>query len=131
MANQLYREQFMEAFKSGANCGQMDSPTVSAEQTNPFCGDKITLQLKIADDKVIDAKFTGVACAVSKTSASIITESLKGKKISSLLKLKERDVLDLIQFELTSSRKQCALLCYHALQKALHDYGEKENKKES
>ena len=74
MTDQIYREQFMEIFKSNANFGQMDAPTVTGDKTNSICGDKMLLQLKIVDDKVIDAKFTGVACAVSKTSASIITE---------------------------------------------------------
>jgi nitrogen fixation protein NifU and related proteins len=119
MSDQLYREQFMEIFKSNANFGQMDSPTVSADQMNSICGDKMTLQLKIVDDKVIDAKFTGVACAVSKTSASIITEEIKGKSLEDLKKLTEQDMLELIKFDLTASRQQCALLCYHALKKAI------------
>ena len=119
MSDQLYREQFMEIFKSNANFGQMDAPTVTGDQTNSVCGDKMLLQLKIVDDKVIDAKFTGVACAVSKTSASIITEEIKGKNVDELKKLTEQEVLNLIKFDLTSSRQQCALLCYHALKKAL------------
>ena len=119
MSDQLYREQFMEIFKSNANFGQMDAPTVMADQVNSMCGDKMTLQLKIVDDKIVDAKFTGVACAVSKTSASIITEEIKGKSVADVKKLTEQDMLDLINFDLTSSRQPCALLCYRALQKAL------------
>jgi NifU-like protein involved in Fe-S cluster formation len=122
MSNQLYREQFMEIFKSNANFGKMDSPTVSSEQSNTFCGDKLTLELKILNNVIIDAKFTGVACAVSKTAASIVTEDLKNKKVTDAKLLTEQDVLNLIQFDLTSSRKQCALLCFSALQKALVEY---------
>jgi len=127
MTNQLYRDQFMEIYKSAPNFGQMDTPTITAEQVNPICGDKMTLQLKLQDDKVVDAKFTGVACAVSKTSASIFTEEIKGKKLVDLKKLTEQDVLDLIKFDLTASRQQCALLCYYALQKALNDYDKSTN----
>lgn len=112
----------MDIYKSAPNFGQMDSPTLTAEQVNSICGDKMTLQLKLQDDKILDAKFTGVACAVSKTSASIITEEIKGKTLVDLKKLTEQDVLELIKFDLTASRQQCALLCYHALQKALLDY---------
>ena len=125
MSDQIYREQFMEIFKSNANFGQMDSPTVTADQVNPICGDKMTLQLKIENNKVVDAKFTGVACAVSKTSASIITDEIKGKSLDDLKKLTEQDMLALIKFDLTLSRQQCALLCYHALQKALENYDKK------
>lgn len=117
----------MEIYKSAPNFGQMDTPTITAEQVNPICGDKMTLQLKLQDDKVVDAKFTGVACAVSKTSASIFTEGIKGKKLVDLKKLTEQDVLDLIKFDLTASRQQCALLCYYALQKALNDYDKSTN----
>jgi nitrogen fixation protein NifU and related proteins len=124
MSDQIYREQFMEIFKSNANFGQMDSPTVSADQMNSICGDKMTLQLKIVDDKVVDAKFTGVACAVSKTSASIITEEIKGKSLDDVKKLTEQDMLELIKFDLTASRQQCALLCYHALKKAIFSLAE-------
>lgn len=126
MTDQIYREQFMEIFKSNANFGQMDAPTVTADQINSICGDKIILQLKIMDDKVVDAKFTGVACAVSKTSASIITEEIKGKSVDDLKKLTEQNMLDLIKFDLTSARQQCALLCYRALKKALENYDEKK-----
>lgn len=128
MANQLYREEFMEIYKSNANFGQMASPTLSGAQINSVCGDKMTLQLKLQDDKVIDAKFSGVSCAVSKTSASIITESIKGKSIVELRKLTEKEILDLIKFDLTSSRQQCALLCYYALRNALETYCEPEGK---
>ncbi len=122
MNNQIYREQFMEIFKSAANFGQMDAPTVTVDQVNSICGDKMILQLKIVDSKVVDAKFTGVSCAVSKTSASIITEEIKGKSIDALKKLTEQDMLELIKFDLTSSRQPCALLCYYALKKALENY---------
>jgi len=115
----------MEIFKSNANFGKMDTPTVTTDQINSICGDKMVLQLKIVDAKVIDAKFTGVACAVSKTSASMLTQEIKGKNVADLQKLTEQTVLDLIKFDLTSSRQQCALLCYHALKKALDSYDRK------
>lgn len=116
----------MEIYKSGANFGQMDQATVSGTKVNTLCGDKMVVQLKIVDGKILDAKFNGIACAVSKTSASIITEHIKGKNLKELTKITEKDILELIMFDITSARKQCALLCYHALQKALTDY-EKEN----
>ena len=115
----------MEVFKSNAKYGNMDEPTVTGGQTNSICGDTINLQLKIKDNKVLDAKFTGVSCAVSKTSASIITEEIKGKTVDEINKLTTRDMLNLIQFDLTASREQCALLCYLALQKAIKEYEKK------
>jgi nitrogen fixation NifU-like protein len=129
MSNQLYREQFMEVFKSSANYGKMDTPTITGDQQNSICGDTMSLQLKIENNIVTDAKFTGVSCAVSKTSASIITEEIKNKKVSDLRKLTDKDILKLIQFDLTFGREQCALLCYYALEKALEGYDKQETGK--
>lgn len=112
----------MELYKSSANFGHMPDATISATHTNAICGDKMVLQLKLEAGTVLDAKFTGVSCAVSKTSASILTEAIKGKSIPAVQKLTDQDILKLLNFELTSSRQHCALLCYYALQTALQDY---------
>ncbi len=122
MADQLYRQEFMDIYKSGANYGHMPNPTVTGDKVNSVCGDKMTLQLKLVGDKVADAKFSGVSCAVSKTSASILTEFIKGKTVKELQKLSEPQILELIKFDLTASRQQCALLCYYALQEAVKNY---------
>ncbi len=117
----------MEIYKSGLNYGQMPDPTLTGYKVNSACGDKMTLQLKLEDDKVSDAKFFGVSCAVSKTSASILTEFTKGKTVKELQSLTEMQILELIKFDLTASRQQCALLCYHALQEALKNYAKVKN----
>ena len=127
MTDQLYRQEFMDIYKSGVNYGQMSDPTLTGDKINSVCGDKMTLQLKLVDDKVSDAKFSGVACAVSKTSASILTEFIKGKTVKELQNLSEAQILELIKFDLTASRQQCALLCYYALQEALKNYATAKN----
>jgi len=127
MTDQLYRQEFMDIYKSGVNYGQMSDPTLTGDKVNSVCGDKMTLQLKLADDKVADAKFSGVSCAVSKTSASILTEFIKGKTVKELQNLTEAQILGLIKFDLTASRQQCALLCYYALQEAIKNYATAKN----
>lgn len=126
MTDQLYREEFMEIYKANTNFGHLDSPTLVGDKSNSICGDKMVLELKLSGDKVTDARFNGIACAVSKTSASIVTEYLKGKTITELKDLSEEKILELIKFNLTSGRKQCALLCYYALQEALSTYDTKK-----
>ena len=127
MTDQLYRQEFMDIYKSGLNYGQMSDPTITGHKVNSVCGDKMTLQLKLVDEKVADAKFSGVACAVSKTSASILTEFIKGKTVKELKILTESQILELIKFDLTASRQQCALLCYYALQEAVKNYATTKN----
>lgn len=112
----------MEIYRSGVNYGQMPDPTLVGDKVNSVCGDKLTLQIKLNGDKVSDARFFGVACAVSKTSASILTEFIKGKTVREVKELTESQILELIKFDLTASRQQCALLCYYALREALKTY---------
>lgn len=123
----IYREQFMQIYKSNLNFGRLKNPTVSVNKVNPFCGDNLVLDLNIQKGVVKDARFEGNFCAVSKTSASLITQYLKGKRVEDLKKLTQQDILNIINFELTEGRKQCALLCYFALLEALDKY-EKDGK---
>lgn len=129
MTNQLYRDQFMEIYKSAPNFGRLKNPSVTIDQVNSVCGDRMVLDLKIVDATVLDARFNGMVCAVSKTSASIVTEYIKGKKIAELKKLTEESILEIIGFDLTESRKQCALLCYYALQEAIKKYDQSKDQK--
>lgn len=117
----------MQIYKSNLNFGRLKDPSVSVNKINPFCGDHVILDLKVKNGVVEDARFEGNFCAVSKVSASLLTEYLKGKKINDLRNLTERDVLEVINFNLTETRKQCALLCYFALLDALDVY-ERGNK---
>tara|TARA_B000000437_G_C11596917_1_gene285748 strand:- start:373 stop:753 length:381 start_codon:yes stop_codon:yes gene_type:complete len=60
----------------------MDNPTVELEGFNPLCGDQIKVFVLLDEDKIVDIVFDGIGCAISKSSASIMTVELKGKTIS-------------------------------------------------
>lgn len=76
---ELYQEFIVENAKSPKNFGPLPSATHHADGTNPLCGDKVTLHLELDGDKIKDARFEGCGCAISTASASILTESVKGK----------------------------------------------------
>ena len=80
-ADDLYQEIIMDHNRSPRNYGAIDTPTVELEGFNPLCGDQIKISMVLADDKILDIAFDGVGCAISKSSASIMTVELKGKKI--------------------------------------------------
>ena len=85
--DQLYRAVIMEHYKKPRNKGYLDENNVTVDMNNPTCGDRIHLTLKINDGIVENAKFDGEGCSISMSSASMMTEIIKGKKVEEALKL--------------------------------------------
>lgn len=82
MSNQraLYEKVILDHNKSPRNFGEMKNPDHKAEGYNALCGDQFTIYLKIDENDIIeDIKFEGAGCAISKSSASVMTTTLKGK----------------------------------------------------
>jgi nitrogen fixation NifU-like protein len=75
----LYQEVILDHTKKPRNFRKMESATNSAKGHNPLCGDRLTVYLKLENDVVKDISFEGSGCAISTASASMMTESLKGK----------------------------------------------------
>jgi nitrogen fixation NifU-like protein len=83
----LYKEIIFEHYKRPHNWGELSPYTHRQEGVNPGCGDELTLYLNIEDGKVIGASFTGEGCAISRASASLMTEAIKGKPVNEALAL--------------------------------------------
>jgi nitrogen fixation NifU-like protein len=115
----LYKEELMDIYKNPSHRGKMNDSTHQSQGKNPMCGDEIVLQLKIADGKIADAKFSGDACAVSIISSDLLAEHIIGKTVDEAKKLTKEDLLDIIGLNLTTSRVKCATLALDALQNAL------------
>ena len=79
MVHDLYQEIILDHSKRPRNCHSMADATRQADGYNPLCGDKLKLFVKIENDIVKDVSFVGSGCAISTASASLMTESLKGK----------------------------------------------------
>jgi nitrogen fixation NifU-like protein len=75
----LYQEVILDHTKKPRNFHKMEAATNSAKGHNPLCGDRLTVYVKLEDDIVKDISFEGSGCAISTASASMMTESLKGK----------------------------------------------------
>ena len=74
----LYQEILLEHNRRPRNFRTLDDATHQADGFNPLCGDQISLQLKVGDDKVDDVGFQGHGCAISRASASLLTQAVKG-----------------------------------------------------
>ncbi|MNK59581.1 NifU-like protein [compost metagenome] len=131
----LYRRVIMDHYKNPRNRGKFDEDTVTVDLNNPTCGDRISLQLKLVDGIVEDARFTGEGCSISMSSASMMTEAVKGKKLdealdfadkfSSLMKGEEvtfdnyEDLEALSGVNKFPARIKCATLAWNALRKGI------------
>jgi len=140
MVHDLYQEIILDHSKRPRNCHPMDDANRKAEGYNPLCGDKLKLFLKMEGDVVKDVSFVGSGCAISTASASLMTESLKGKTREEALKLLDKfhellttdaairdDLGKLVVFcgvRDYPARVKCATLAWHTLKSALTNPGE-------
>ena len=88
--SELYQEVILDHNRRPRNFGALDGASHSAEGYNPLCGDRLTLHLKIDGDTITDVAFEGSGCAISKASASMMTDVLKGKTVGEATALFDR-----------------------------------------
>jgi nitrogen fixation NifU-like protein len=84
---ELYQEVILDHNKKPRNFGKLAQANRQAEGYNPLCGDKVQVFLTIEGDVVKEIAFEGVGCAISTASASLMTESVKGKSLADAAKL--------------------------------------------
>lgn len=133
----LYRRVIMDHYKNPRNRGKFDDDSLTVDLNNPTCGDRISLQLKLEDGIVKDARFSGEGCSISMSSASMMTEAVKGRtyaeamdlanRFSSLMQGKAVDFDEYEELEALSgvnkfpARIKCATLAWNALKKGIHE----------
>lgn len=121
----IYREELMEIYKNPKHRGNLDSPSAKTFAENPICGDEIQLQLKIEKGTIKKARFEGAACAVSIISSEKLLSFIEGKTIQEAKNLTQKDLLKILDINVSMSRLRCATLVLTALKEALR----KENQK--
>jgi len=113
----IYSELILDHYQNPRNYGKISKPTFSSKVSNPLCGDEIELTVKIKDKKVAEIKFQGKGCAISKASASMLTEYLKEKPEVELKKIDKDFIIKMLGIELGVNRIKCALLPLEAIKK--------------
>ncbi len=138
---ELYQEIILDHNRSPRNQRALPAATHQAEGYNPLCGDRVRVQLRVADGRVAEVAFEGQGCAISQASASVMTEALTGlpvdeadtlfcRMVALLTGQVEIDETDDLLTELGSaaafagvrdfpSRVKCATLAWHAMHQAL------------
>jgi nitrogen fixation NifU-like protein len=143
----LYREIILDHYRTPRNRGELPTPpAVIAQGHNPLCGDEITVYLQVDDDRVSDVKVAGQGCSISQSSASMMSQAIKGKsvpevralvrKFKSMMSIEEASVEDdgepagadvqlgdlealqgVVKFPV---RIKCATLAWNTLLESLH-----------
>ena len=114
----LYHEQILEHYKQPQNFGLLPNATYTRKELNPTCGDQFTFSIHVNEQGIVDAVgFEGVGCAISTASASLLSEEIKGKPLTEVLKLDKEFVLELLGIDLGPTRLKCALLPLQAVTK--------------
>jgi nitrogen fixation NifU-like protein len=111
----LYRDYVLDHYKNPHNFGRLVRPDVTAAEDNPLCGDRITIDLKLSDGKVVDVRFEGRGCAISQAAASILTDLIKGQRLEEIEALDKEDLLEELGIPLSPVRQKCALLSLKVL----------------
>lgn len=110
MTLDMYAENVLDHYRNPKNYGKLSKPDVRESDLNPLCGDHYEFQIRLSRGAIKDVKFNGDGCAISMASASMLSEFVKGKKLSSLSKLSEKDVVRLLKIEVSPVRMKCAML---------------------
>ncbi len=116
-----YREVILDHYRHPRNAGTLDPADIHAADSNPLCGDKVELFLRMGEDGRVSAvRFTGRGCAISQASASVLTEMIEGKTLDELKQLGKDDILDTLGLEqISPARMKCAMLSLRVLHHAL------------
>jgi nitrogen fixation NifU-like protein len=134
----LYQEVILDHNRRPRNWGTLADATRSAEGYNPLCGDRLTLHVRVDDGRVAGISFEGSGCAISKASASLMTDAVKGRTLDEATALFDR-VHDMLTTPIDRpvdedalgklavlagvrefpTRVKCASLAWHTLKSAL------------
>jgi nitrogen fixation NifU-like protein len=134
----LYRDVIVDHNRHPRNFREMPDADRHADGYNPLCGDKLTVYVRLDGERIADVSFHGSGCAISVASASLLTESVKGKTVPEAEHL-FRSMHDMLTNDDTTvdvaslgklgalsgvrefpARVKCASLCWHTLDAALH-----------
>jgi nitrogen fixation NifU-like protein len=114
----FYRDYILDHYRNPRNFGTLEKSDIEAEDLNPLCGDQIRIQLRVEDGVVEDVRFSGKGCAISQASASMLTETVKGMKLTDVAKLSKDAVLDNVGIGISPTRMKCAMLGLRVLRSA-------------
>jgi nitrogen fixation NifU-like protein len=130
----MYSEKVMDHFMNPRNVGEIKEADGSGTVGNPVCGDMMTFQIKVENDRLKDIKFKTFGCGAAIAVSSMVSEMAMGKTLDEAMKITNKDVAAELE-GLPRNKMHCSNLGADALHKAIEDYrsktgsgGEEENR---
>jgi nitrogen fixation NifU-like protein len=128
----MYSERLLDHYRQPRNKGRLEAPdpegspgqVLAAEEYNPLCGDRVTVEALVQDGRVVRACFDGRGCALCLGAASILVETIQGCSLEDLQALGREEFLAELQSTPRPARLKCALLPWMAFRRAA--FGETE-----
>jgi nitrogen fixation protein NifU and related proteins len=123
LSDDIYREIILDHYRNPRNKGKIDNPDVVIHDSNPLCGDQIDIYLKVVEGQIKDIKFDGKGCAISQASASMLTEMVMDKPLTTAKDISKDEILENIGLtNLGPARIKCALLSLKVLKMGMVKY---------
>ena len=116
----LYTSIIRERWRKPRFRGVLAGATVTAEDVNPLCGDRIRLALRLDGPMLAEARFTGDSCAICAASADVLLEKIQGKNVADAVAVTTEDLLMILEADIRPTRMKCVTLPLSALKAALH-----------
>lgn len=116
----LFRENILDHYQNPRCHGTLDDATVSFEDANPLCGDRIRVDVRMTDGRIEKVRFSGHGCSISQAAASMLCEHVEGKTLDEVKNMSRQDVLDLLGIDLGPVRLKCALLALKTLKAGVY-----------
>ena len=121
---EMYTERLLDHYRHPRNKGHLDSPDIVAEEYNPLCGDRVTVEARVQGGRIVEARFDGRGCALCLGAASILTETIQGRSLEELQSLGQDQFLAELKSAIRPARLKCALLPWIAFRHAA--FGEQD-----
>lgn len=117
MDSNIYHERMIDLYEHPLNFGKLDNADFSYEDDNPLCGDVICIDVRLDENnRVAEVSWSGEGCVVCLSSASLLTEKIKGMSLTEVKSFSKEQLLEIIGVKLNKVRIKCAILPLKVLQ---------------
>jgi nitrogen fixation NifU-like protein len=118
--DELYRETILDHSRNPRHRGTLETPDFTYEDSNPLCGDRIRMDVRVEGGVIADARFSGQGCAISQASADLLCDEVIGRTLDEAKRISRDDVIELLGIELGPVRMKCGMLALKTLKAGMY-----------
>lgn len=119
----MYSEAFKDHLANPRNAGELPDANATGEESNPVCGDRMRMSLRVREGRIEAVGFLAYGCPPTLVCGSMLTELIKGKTVEEATRLTRKDLVDAVG-GLPSRKQHAAALAIETLRAALSSGGE-------